>query len=482
MNPQRLRHCPRLEVLEDRLCPSSTVVLPIASFLGAQGQPNNYTYQGAMYSSLTPPVPDELTFLNSPLDPGATSSDPTRLIMIDYTGRASQYLLQHGINLHTQSSGFVTETTIGTSGLMEVSVNLEVRNALTWVAEVPPGDLFTPAINTDPLELGYRPQDLVANPNLKPALSNIHFQLTFQQGVGQPLPDLFQAIFAGTPGVSGSPPAGFAPERVDVQSWGTGTLNTGTTEGTPGQTAIVSTWQVADFTNPNLPGTHADGFWQEPIDILPVASAATHVAYLNGTLFVSDTADGNDHVGITPAAGGGVTVSSNLGSGTYAHVNRVVVALSSGNHDVQIGDLPGATVDVVTFDGNSHISTGAAARLAIHVGGGNNHISTADTNPAAQFIFVGGHGNNQIDVANSTAAEIVVVGNGNNRLSVSGAGDVIEVLGNGNNRITDTGTNDLIGLGGDGNNDIDNQGHGSFTEILAGTGHNHILGPWGFAP
>jgi hypothetical protein len=39
---------------------------------------------------------------------------------------------------------------------------------------------------------------------------------------------------------------------------------------------------VADVTNPNVPGTLADGFWQEPIDIIPVgelrhAEAVRHV-------------------------------------------------------------------------------------------------------------------------------------------------------------------------------------------------------------
>jgi hypothetical protein len=470
---------PRLEALEDRLCPSSTVVLPISSFLSQQGQPNNYTFQGATYTSLNPPVPDEITFLNSAFDPGATSSDPTRLLFVDYTGRAAQYLLNHGIDLHTQISGFVTETTIGTSGLMEVSVNLQARNALTWVAEVPTDHLFTPAINTDPLELGYRPQDLVANPNLKPALSNVAFQFTFQEEVGQPLPDLFQALFGGgaVPGVNGGPPPGFTPERLDVQTWGTGTLNAGTTVGTPGQTAIVSTWQVADLTNPNLPGTFPDGFFQEPIDLIPVTSAATHVAYLNGTLFVADLSNGNDNVHVSPTAGGGAAVSSNLGNGTFAHVTRVVVCLGSGNNNVQIGNLPGATADVVAFDGNNTITIGNVGKLVVHVGGGNNNIRTANTSVGAQFLCVGGNGNNTINAANANPAEVVVAGNGNNTINASGAGDFIEVLGNGNNHITDTGTNDLIWLGGDGNNDIDNQGEGSFTVILAGTGHNHIRGP-----
>ena len=85
-------------------------------------------------------------------------------------------------------------------------------------------------------------------------------------------------------------------------------------------------------------------------------------------------------------------------------------------------------------------------------------------------------------VPDANAAEILVAGNGNNNVNAAGNGDFIEVLGNGNNHLTDVGTNDLIWLGGDGNNDVNNQGDGSFTDVLAGTGHNHIRGHWGFAP
>ena len=35
---------------------------------------------------------------------------------------------------------------------------------------------------------------------------------------------------------------------------------------------------------------------------------------------------------------------------------------------------------------------------------------------------------------------------------------------------------------GDGNNNIDNDGAGSLTRILAGTGRNRVRGPWGFGP
>jgi hypothetical protein len=326
-----------------------------------------------------------------------------------------------------------------------------------------------------PLELGYRADELVGHPERHAALSNVHMQETWVENVGADLLDLARlnedfAAFA---------PPGFSYERFDFQSWGTGTLRAATTVGTPGQTAIVSTWQVADVTNPSLPGTLADGFWQEPIDIIPVASASSHVGYLNGTLFVLDMANGNDHVSVSPASGG-VSLSSNLGNGTFGPVTRVVTALGSGNTHVQIGNLAGATVDVVALDGNNNIAVGDVGKLVVSVGQGNNTVATGSS--AAQFIGVSGHGNNQIDVQSDSPAEVLVFGNGNNRVNARGAGDFIEALGNGNNHITDTGTSDLIWLGGDGNNDIDNQGAGSFTEILAGAGHNHIRGPWGFAP
>jgi hypothetical protein len=461
MSQRRFQSRPRLEAFEGRLCPSgSTVVLPISAFLAQQGHD----------SVFTPPVRDQLDWINSVFDPGSTPTDPTRDLLVDYTGQAAQYLLQHGINLNTTVTGFVTETPIGNSGLMEVSLDLEARNALTWSANLA-GNVPN---NTAPLELGYRAQDLVGHPELVPALSDVHFQLTWHEQAGADLPDLARlnedfARFA---------PPGFGYERFDFQSWGTGTLRDDTTVGTPGQTAIVSTWQVADLTNPNLPGTLADGFWQEPIDIIPVASASAHVGYLNGTLFVLDTADGNDHVSVSPA-GGGVTLSSNLGNGTFPAVTRVVTALGGGNTHVQIGNLAGATVNLVALDGNNEIAVGNVGKLVVSVGQGNNHVATGDSS-AAQFVGVSGHGNNRIDVQSDGLSEVLAFGNGNNTVNARGAGDFIEVLGNGNNHVTDTGTDDLIWLGGDGNNDLDNQGDGSFTDILAGHGHNRIRGRFGF--
>lgn len=438
---------------------------------------------GIQPAAVNPPLGDYLAFANSIYDPGtalATGSTPAdfiSLISVDYTGQAANYLARNGINLHTQVTGSVVETSQA-NGLMEVAVSLEATNALTWVAKVQIQDENTLASNTtSPLELGYRPQDLLANPRLRPALSDVHFQFTWQEQAGAPLPDLVRALIIGD-----SAPPNFAPERIGVQTWGTGPLGPAANVGAAGQTAIVSTAQVADLTNSGLPGTLADGFWHEAVDLIPVPSASTHVGYLNGTLFVSDLSNGNDRVSVTPTSNGGVTLSSNLGNGTYPAVTRVVVDLGSGNNNVQIGSLPSTTVDVTAFDGNNHITVGNVGKFVVSVGGGNNNISSGNTSPAAEFLFVGGSGNNNLNVANANAAEIVVAGNGNNNIEAAGDGDFMEVLGNGNNHLTDTGWNDLIWLGGDGNNNIDNRGTGSFTEILAGTGRNHIPGPWSFGP
>src|ERR1043166_2576894 len=107
MSQRRFSFRPRFEELEDRLCPSSTVVLPISAFLAQQGHDTVFNA----------PVRDQLTWFNSTFDPG--TGIPTRTMQVDYTGQAAQYLHQNGVNLPTSISGFVTETPVGNSGLME---------------------------------------------------------------------------------------------------------------------------------------------------------------------------------------------------------------------------------------------------------------------------------------------------------------------------------------------------------------------------
>jgi hypothetical protein len=448
----------RLEALEHRDCPSSTVVLPISAFLSQQGTT----------SVFNPPLPDFLGWTNSVFDPGATASDPFRFLSADYNGVVGSYLLANGINLHTQVTGFVTESTIA-GGQMEVSVNLETRNALTWVVNGKGLDLNQPGVtSTAPLELGYRAQDLIADPTLTPALSTVHFQITFREQAGTPLPDLIQAL------IIGNPPPGFAPELIDFQAWGSGTLRAATTVGTAGQTAFVNTSQIGDLVH-TVPGVLADGFIQEPINIVPINTAPTSIAYLNGSLFITDLANGNDNIKVAPTLGGGASVTTNFGKGTFAAVNNVVVSLGNGNNNVQVGNFPGK-VNVAALDGNNNVIIGNESEVVVNAGGGNNHITVGKANPA--MVFVAGNGNNAI-FADGGQDNIYVGGNGNNHVLAAGTGDFLQLWGNGNNTIFDIGNNDTIIFAGDGNNIFLNRGIGSFTHLLAGMGKNYFFGPFG---
>ena len=87
MSHRRLPYRPQLEACEGRVCPSSTAILPIAAFLSHQRTSTLFT----------PPVPDQIAWTNSKYDPGTTSTDPERLVLVDYTGQEAAYLLQHGI-------------------------------------------------------------------------------------------------------------------------------------------------------------------------------------------------------------------------------------------------------------------------------------------------------------------------------------------------------------------------------------------------
>src|SRR6516162_651320 len=80
MKQRRLRIRPEIEAFEDRLCPSSTAVLPISAFLAQQGHDMVFT----------PPVRDQLGWTNSAFDPG--TGNPTRFLLADFTGQEAQFL------------------------------------------------------------------------------------------------------------------------------------------------------------------------------------------------------------------------------------------------------------------------------------------------------------------------------------------------------------------------------------------------------
>jgi len=179
------------------------------------------------------------------------------------------------------------------------------------------------------------------------------------------------------------------------------------------------------------------------------------ITYLNGTLFITDLSNHNDHIEVSAAPNGGATVTSDLGSATFAQVTSVLVSLGSGNDRVRVGDLPGASVVVDAADGNNHIRIGNEATTVVAVGAGNNRITTAAAGPS--LVSVIGDGNNQI-FASAGQNVIDLTGRGNNQIAAIGASNSINLSGNGNNDIDADGVNDSIAVTGNGNNNIDDDG------------------------
>lgn len=151
----------------------------LAEFLAAQGSTSGFI----------PPLPDFIAW---------THNNPqTMFTSVDYAGVVAAYLLAHGgPDLGTQVDGTVMERPLA-DGRAEITVNLHVTNALTWVIALPPVDLAT-----DPLLYGCRGTDLLADPSIVPSLSNRQMQAVFlNTSPGAPLPDLIPVRFGfGLPG------------------------------------------------------------------------------------------------------------------------------------------------------------------------------------------------------------------------------------------------------------------------------------------
>ncbi len=214
----------------------------LAEFLAAQGSTSGFI----------PPLPDFI---------GWTNNNPqTMFASVDYAGVVAGYLLAHGgPDLGTQVDGTVMERPLA-DGRAEVTVNLHVTNALTWVIALPPFD-----IATDPLLFGCRGTDLLADPSIVPTVSNCQMKAVFTNTApGAPLPDLIPVLFGfGMPGQEAV--------AILVNASGAGTLHaaSGFGEGTPGRFNLINT---GVFHASGKGGT-ADGFPAEVISLRPAGHA-----------------------------------------------------------------------------------------------------------------------------------------------------------------------------------------------------------------
>jgi hypothetical protein len=163
-------------------------------------------------------------------------------------------MMNGGPSLGTVVSGDVNERTLP-DGRAQVTVNLSASNALTWAVDCS-GD-----VSSDPLLFGYRAQDLVANPTLKPGLSSLSMQVVFTNTApGAPLPDLVNAF------ILGNAAPGQQLLTLSFHSDGFGPLRSafGVAEGTRGEVVVT---QTGNFKTSGHGMGVTDGFPAETVSV-----------------------------------------------------------------------------------------------------------------------------------------------------------------------------------------------------------------------
>lgn len=228
---------------------AQAVQRPLSDFLSAQGSVS-------VFNCCAPMVPDYVGWTR----PFSTPTADQRLALVDYAGVANNWLVANGYpSLGTTLSGSVSERPLA-DGRAEVHVILHATNALAYAL---PFDLAGP-INQNQLNqlfFGFRPQELLANSSLQPALGESHLNLFFKNTApGDPLPDMVNLF------VLGNVAPGQEPISLSFNATATGLLRaaSGFPEGTPGKLRIVQTAVL--FRGP-FKGATTDGFPAEIVEL-----------------------------------------------------------------------------------------------------------------------------------------------------------------------------------------------------------------------
>jgi hypothetical protein len=220
---------------------STAVQRPLSDFLSAQGSTNIFV----------PPVPDFIGWAS------AFANPPVHFASVDYAGLAAQWLAANGGPvLGTQMSGTVTERPLP-DGTAEVHVVLKTTRALTWAFDI--ADFSGDFLNV-PLLFGRRAQDLAADPDLVPSLTNCQLDLLFTNTApGAPLPDAVRAFILGEalPGQS--------LIRMMFRAEGRGELRAhfGVEDGAAGRITVVQTGLLMT----SFKGATADAFPAEKVEL-----------------------------------------------------------------------------------------------------------------------------------------------------------------------------------------------------------------------
>jgi len=225
---------------------NSATKRPISDFVNVQGTTVTFN----------PPVPDYVGWSR----PFTTPPQDQRLALGDYAGIANEFIEDNSrISLETRVSGSVIERPLA-DGRAEVTVILHTENALTFVI---PFALNGPVnqAQINPLLFGFRPQDIVANPNLSPGLGESHLVLVFNNtAFGAPLPDFVNAF------ILGNTAPGQELVSVYFHASASGPLRPafGVPDGTPGRCTVAETGVL--FRGP-FKGATADGFPAELVEL-----------------------------------------------------------------------------------------------------------------------------------------------------------------------------------------------------------------------
>jgi len=226
----------------------AVVHLPISAFTSAQGTTHVFS------PPMVPPIPDYGLGWT-----GSQADGYPYLAVFDYSGLANAYLVSQGKpNLGTTITGDVQLRSLA-DGRVEVTVNLQAKNALAFVQQFNGGVGFDPL--TSPIDFGTRVTDVLGG--AAPTVGDCHLTWVFKMNAGAPMPDLL-AVFNGLV----APPPGFDPIAIGFEGHARGPLHAVAglgPEGTPGRVIVAQTGHVFSRGFPH--GANADGFPAEIVEL-----------------------------------------------------------------------------------------------------------------------------------------------------------------------------------------------------------------------
>jgi hypothetical protein len=234
------------------LAQGKTIQRPIEDFVSAQGTFCLPDGSGGCVL-FVPPAANFFGWSNNTQDvPNQRSATSKVCASVDYAGIYNAYT--NGL-FGTTTDGTVIERPLA-DGRAEVTVQLQTKNALTWVIKGTKENACVYA--TDPLLFGHRLTDVLNGADA--ALGDSFLQVVFiNPKPGDPLPDLMQLVV--------SPLNGQELRSISFHASANGTLLAafGVPQGTPGKAQIAQTGIL--FKSPQFKGATADGFPAEYVNL-----------------------------------------------------------------------------------------------------------------------------------------------------------------------------------------------------------------------